>query len=190
MPATQPSPYCAPPGQQPPGRIYAYLSEVLGVDFSMVRGVGIAMQAALSTSILTATDEYSVPSDQDLVIMGLSGYLQMPTLNSEPAVVASANVEPSERWFVKAQNCNFQLTHKDRSLQIFDQRAVPLSALMPPVGQPMWFSPEMPIIIPGSHKLQAEFSLNDSTATIVGNSTNYGVNLIGALVAKDALKRR
>ena len=183
-------PFCAVPNQRPAGRIYSYLGEVLGVDFSMVRGIGIAMQAALSTAITTATDEYSIPSDQDLVILGISGYLQMPTLNTEPQVIAFSNVDPSERWFVKAQNCTVQLTHKDRSLDIFDQRAIPLSALTPPVGAAMWFPPELPIIIPGSHRVVTTFTLTDTTAAVVGNSTNYGLNLIGALVAKDATRRR
>ena len=187
MARENPSPYCPTPNgvQAMRGRIKAYLDEVLGTDFSMVRGVGIAMQAALA-STTPGTDEYSIPSDQDLVILGIQGYLQMPSLHTEPQVVASANVDPSERWFVKAQNCTVQLLHKDRSLSIFDQRALPLSAITPPVGQTMWFPPEMPIIIPGSHRLVATFTLVDSTAAIVGNSTNYGVNLIGALVAKDA----
>ena len=178
-------PYCptAMPGQ-PPGRIVSYLREVLGISHADVRGVGLAMQAAL-TNTTPGTDEYSVPSDQDLVVLGIQGYLQMPTLNTEPTAILSwLNLEPSERWFVKSQNCTVQLLHKDRSLNVFDQRALPLSAITPTVGAAMWFPPEMPLIVPASHKLQATFTLTDSTTAIVGNSTNYGVLLMGALVSK------
>ena len=178
-------PYCPTPMPgRPSGRIVSYLREVLGISHAEVRGVGIGLEAALS-STTPGTDEYMVPSDQDLVVFSMQGYLRFPTLNSEPTTMLGfLNVDPSERWFMKTQNCLVQLLHKDRSLNVFDQRAIPLSAISPPVGAAMYFPPETPYIVPGGHKLQATFTLQDSTAAVVGNSTQYGILLVGALIAK------
>lgn len=182
----RPSNFCPPDmGGRQSGRIRDYLREVLGTDFKDVRGVALGLQVALTTTTTSGSDKYLVPSDQELVIFGIQGYLQMPTLNSEPQLVAQANVDPSERWFAKAQNCTVQLAIKERSLNIFDQRAVPMSVFTPPVGSALWFPPETPIIVSRALNLEATFSLTDTTSNIVGNSTNYGLLCFGALVSLD-----
>lgn len=188
MPTNEP--YCpSPVAGRPSGRIVSYMREVLGLSHADVRGVGINLEATLS-STTPGTDEYMVPSDQDLVIFSIQGYLRFPTLNSEPTLMLGfLNPDPSERWFVKTQNCLVQLLHKDRSLNVFDARSLPLSAISPPVGATMYFPPETPYILPGSHRIQASFTLQDSTTAIVGSSTAYGVLLTGALVAKGASQR-
>ena len=181
-----PNSFCPPDmGGRQGGRIRDYLREVLGTDFKDVRGVGIGLQVALTTTTTSGSDKYQVPSDQELVIFGIQGYLQMPTLDTEPQIVARANVDPSERWFAKSQNCTVQLSIKERSLNVFDQRAVPLSAFTPPVGSALWFPPETPIIISRSLNLEGTFTLTDTDADIVGNSTNYGLLCFGALVSLD-----
>lgn len=182
----RPSSFCPPDmGGRAGGRIRDYLREVLGTDFKDVRGVAIGLQVALTTSTTSGSDKYLVPSDQELVIFGIQGYLQMPTLDTEPQVIAHANVDPSERWFVKAQNCNVQLAIKERSLNIFDQRALPMSVFTPPVGQPLWFPPETPIIVSRALNLEGTFTLASTDAEVVGNSTNYGLLCFGALVSMD-----
>lgn len=183
MPSSAPYRPTSLPGH-PAGRIMSYLREVLGVSHAEVRGVGIGLEVALS-STTADNEEYQVPSDTDLVVFSIQGYLRFPTLNTEPtSMLGFLNPDPSERWFVKTQNCLVQLLHKDRSLNAFDNRSIPLSAISPPVGAPMYFPPETPYIVPGGHKLRAEFTLQDSTSAVVGSSTRYGLLLAGALISR------
>lgn len=175
-----------PPGESPQmQRIRGFLREALGLSAADVRGgVGIRLQASLS-STAPGTDTYKVPADQDLLVFSLQGYLRFPTLNTEPtSMLGFLNPDPSERWFVKSQNCIVQIVDSDRSNLggVFDNGEIPLSAITPPAGVPMTWPLEAPQIWPSGHTLKATFTLQDSTAAIVGNSTVYGVLLVGALV--------
>lgn len=174
-----------PPGTPPTAaRVRGYLSEVLGLSPADVRGVGIRLQASLSNTS-PATDSYKVPSDQELVIFSIQGYMRFPTLNTEnTAILSYLNLDPSERWIVKSQNCIVQLENIDRSLKIFDNAEVPLGAIMPPMGSPMFFPVEAPMLVPSSHNIRGTFTLQDSTSAIVGNSTVYGILMTGALIPK------
>lgn len=183
------NPYC-PPNLPAPGggRIISYLAEALSVSPADLRGVGIALQASLS-STTPGTDSYRVPADQDLIVLGLQGYVTFPTLQTEPtAILTFLNLDPSERIFVKAQNCLARLENVDRSLGVFDARDIPLASVTPPVGAPMYFPLEMPYVVPATHTLRATFTLQDSTAAIVGNASGYGLLLTGTLIPHDLLK--
>lgn len=171
------------PAPPPAGRVASYIQEVLKLSPAQVRSVGLALQATLSNTS-PVSDTYTVPADQDLVIFSLQGYLQFNSLAAEPTtgILSFLNPDPSERWFMKAQNCNLKLENLDRSLQVFDARDVPLSAISPPVGAPMFIPPEIPFIVPHKHRLRATFTLQDSTTAIVGSATKYGVLLTGALI--------
>lgn len=173
-----------PPNAMPPGKITSYLSEILKLSQADIRGVGIALQATLS-STTPASETYRVPSDQELVILSIQGYLAFSTLNTEStAILSYLNLDPSERWFVKTQNCTVALTNTDRNLPVFDNRDLRLSAISPPVGAPMNFPVEAPLIVPAGHNLRATFTLQDSTSAIVSGATVYGLLLTGALVPK------
>lgn len=166
------------------GRIKQYLAEILELGPAEIRAVGIGLEAN-ATGTVPGVDTYKVPSDQDLVILSLQGYLQFQLLNTEPtAILTWLNLDPSERWFVKTQNCEVSLENIDRSLEVFDARSVPLSAISPPVGAPLYFNPELPFIIPAGHSLRGTFTLKDTTTAIVGAATNYGILLGGALIPK------
>lgn len=179
------NPYCPTPGQAvPAGRIASFLQEALDLSPAVVRGVGITLSAALTTSLTQSTVKYRIPADQELIIFSIHGFLKFTTLNSETtAILTWLNLEPSERWFVKSQNCNLGLKNFDRSLDVFEgDGVVPMSAITPPVGVPMYFHPEAPCIFNAGHTLQATFTLSDTTAAIVGGSTTYGVVLTGNLI--------
>lgn len=183
MPANNP-PFCNPGQPYSQGRIHAYIAEVLQLSPAEIRAVMNGLQGA-PTATAPATDTYKVPADQDLIVLSAQGYLQFATLNSEPtAMLGWLNLDPSERWFVKAQNCNVQLENIDRSLEVMDARALPMSAITPPVGAPAYFNPELPFIVPAGHSLRATFTLNDSNTTIVGGTTTYGILLVGALIPR------
>ncbi|TAL42421.1 MAG: hypothetical protein EPN91_08560 [Salinibacterium sp.] len=188
MPPNQ-NPYCPAPGEPAPpaGRIASFLQEALDLSPAIVRGVGVTMSAALTTATTTGSSKYKVPADQELVVFALSGFLKFAALSSEPtAILGWLNLDPSERWFVKSQNCNVGLKNTDRSLDVFDgDGVVPMSAITPPVGTPMYWHPEAPNIFNAGHTLQATFTLGDTTAAVVGtagNSTTYGLLLTGNLI--------
>lgn len=166
------------------GRIRSYLAEILGLSQADIRAVLQGLQAA-PTATSPGVDTYKVPNDQDMVILSMQGYLQFASLNSEPtALLGWLNLDPSERWFVKAQNCNVQLENIDRSLQVMDARAIPLGSITPPCGAPAYFNPELPFIVPAGHNLRATFTLNDTNTSVVGGTTTYGILLVGALIPK------
>lgn len=180
------NPFCVTPDGSPPpaGRIASFLQEVLSLSPAVVRGVGVTMSAALTTSTPTGSAKYRVPSDQELVVFACSGFIKFSSLNTEPtAILGWLNLDPSERWFVKTQNCSVGLKNVDRSLDVFDgDGVVSMAAITPPVGVPMYWHPEAPNIFNSSHTLQATFTLGDTTSAIVGNSTTYGLLLTGNLI--------
>ncbi len=69
---------------------------------------------------------------------------------------------------------------------MFDAGAAPLSAITPPVGVPLQFPLDMPNIVPAGMNLRATFTLQDTTAAVVGNATIYGLLLTGALIPRRA----
>lgn len=177
-----PNPFCAVPGG-PGGRVESYLAQIRKMGPADIHSVAIGLQAA-PTASASATDTYKVPADQDLVVFSLQGYLQFTALATEPTtgILGFLNPDPSERWFMKLQNCNVLLENIDRSQEVFDARSVPMSAISPPVGAPLYYPPDIPYIIPAGHSIRATFALQDTTTAIVGSSTRYGLLLGGALV--------
>lgn len=179
------NPYCNPDGSGAPaaGRIASFLQEALDLSPAVVRGVGVTLSASLSNTS-PGVVKYRVPGDQELVVFSIHGFIRFSSLSTEPtAILTWLNLDPSERWFVKTQNCSVGLKNVDRSLDVFEgDGTVPLSAIAPPVGSPMFFHPEAPCIFNAGHTLQATFTLNDSTSAVVGNATTYGLILTGNLI--------
>lgn len=180
------NPFCNPDGSPkvPAGRIASFLQEALDLSPAVVRGVGVTMSAALSTSTTQSTVKYRVPADQELIVFSVHGFLKFSSLNTETtAILGWLNLDPSERWFVKTQNCNVAVKNFDRGLDMFDgDGAIPMSAITPPVGVPMFFHPEAPCIFNAGHTIQTTFTLGDTTAAIVGGTTTYGVVFTGNLI--------
>ena len=180
-----PNQYCNIPGHSnPAGFIASYLQEVLKLSPADVNPVAITLQGQnLNTVASPGTDTYTVPSDQDLVIFQIHGAVQFDALNSEnTALLTWLNLDPSERVLVKSQNCNVTLENLDRRLQTFDNKSLPLSAITPPFGVPLYFPPQVPMIAPHKHRLKATFQLRDSTASILGALSDYSIILTGALI--------
>ena len=170
-------------GNNAGNRVRGYLEEVLGLSPADCRAVGIGLQASLS-STTPGTDTYQVPSDQDFIGFSIQGYLGFSALATEPTsgILSYLNPDPSERWFMKSQNCTVQLENTDRSYEVFDARELRLSAISPPCGSPLYFPDVAPYLVPAGHRLRATFTLQDSTTAIVGNATTYGILLGGVLI--------
>lgn len=167
-------------------RIKSYLAELRGLSPADLQAVSISLEAALTSASAPGTDQYKAPGDMDFFAFQVHGYVRMPTLNSEPsAILGWLNLPPSERWLVKAQNCLVGLLNQDKNHKFFDgNQDLELAAIMPPMGIPLVFPPEAPMVLNSGSTIKATFTLQDSTTAIIGNSTKYGVVLTGVLVPK------
>lgn len=164
-------------------RVGAWIDEIRQLDSGQVQGVTVALQATLGSATTSGTSTYKIPSNYNLAILQMHAYLRFTALNTEDqTVIGYLNLDPTERWLVKAQNCLVTLDNKDRKLKYIENFAVPLAAFMPPMGYPFVLPPEAPGIVQEDETLEATFALQDTTTDIVGNNTVYGLLLSGALV--------
>ena len=181
-----PDPGFCSPTSAPGTRVRSYLAELLGVSPAELRPIAIPMQATLTTSVTTLADTiYNVPSDQDLYIQSIMGYISFNALASEPtAMLTWLNLDPSERVLVKAANCVVQLENTTRNYKVFDHREAVLYSLMAPMGMPLQWPVETPLPVPAKHSLKATFTLQDTATATVGASTDYGILISGVLVPR------
>lgn len=182
------APACPPgihPGHSSAG-IADYLRELLKLSPANLRGVAIDLRRRLGAAALTGTDTYQVPSDQELVVYGVSAYWRSSALATEPALNAAifTQMSPSELQVARLGNCIATLENKDRNLPVFDARGIYLSAITPPLGSKLQFPVQAPLLFPASHTVKATFTLQDTTAAVVGNDADYGLLLEGILIPK------
>jgi hypothetical protein len=170
----------------PGNRVREYLAELLQLSPGELRPVMIPLQVALLTGTTTLSDAaYAVPSDQDLYLYSITGYVAPNAIVSEPtAHFGWLNLDPSERYLLKAMNCVVQLENTTRTYKFFEGREATLASIMPPFGTPIQFPVETPLPVNAKHSLKATFTLQDTTAAAIGASTDYGVLLSGVLVPR------
>lgn len=164
------------------GGIASYLAELLQLSPAQLRGVAILLQKRLGTGTTSGSDEYRVPADQDLVVFQMHSSWRSVALAAEVAINAiftAMDYSTLER--ARKANALVSLQNKDRNLAIFDNRAVPLSAMH---DTPMYFPANAPLLVPATHTLKADFSLQDTTAAVVGQDADYGIVLTGILIPK------
>lgn len=165
------------------GAIDDYAEEIRRL-YEQLYGVCVNLQVSLSATTTSGNDTYKVPSDRVLVIKAVHGYLRFTDFTNEVALAAvlGTNVAPTERAYVKAQNCLVELKNADRSMLWTERNNPPLATLMPRMGRPLELPKEMPFILQPTETMKASFSLQDTTAAIIGAATIYGVSLVGALI--------
>lgn len=177
-----------PPGFKSPASeagVAAYLAELLRLSPAQLRGVGIDLRKRLGATTLSGTDTYSVPSDQDLVVYGITGYYRSSALATEPVLNANfTQFSPAELQLARLSNVIATLENKDRNLPVFDARGVHLSAITPPLGSKLVFPVQAPLLFPATHTVKATFAIQDTTAAVVGNDADYGLILEGILIPK------
>lgn len=164
-----------------PGGIAAYLRELLQLSPAQVRGVGILLEKRLSTTTTSGSDEYRVPADQDLVVFQIHPSFHSSALATEPALNPNVSLDYAGLEKARLSNCVVALQNKDRSLAIFDNRSLKLSSLR---DTPLYFPANAPLLVPATHTLKADFSLQDTTPAVVGNPADYGIVLTGCLIPK------
>lgn len=174
---------CIPniPGQ-PSGGIVAYLSELLKLSPAQLIATSVLLQKRLSAATTTGSDEYRVPADRDLVIFQAQATWRPTLIATEVAVNAIFTAfTPDDLAEVRTGNCLVQVINKDRQLKMFDARDMLMSAMR---KTPLYFPANAPMLVPATHTLQATFTLQDTTAAVVGVAADYGIALTGVLIPK------
>jgi hypothetical protein len=147
----------------------------------------VGLEATLTTTTTSDTGSYQVPADKTFLILRVMGYHRFSLPNTEAAMAAAlgTNIAPSERAYLKLQNCVFSLKDTERSETDIVKGSAPcLAAISPMVsGMPLEFSMS-PIVIPGGNKVEATFTLKDTTALVIGASSVYGLLLTGVLLPR------
>lgn len=166
------------------------LVELQNLNFTDLQAVSITFEKALSTSKLTDYDEFKIPSEEDFIGTRLQAYMRFPTLNTEPTLILGWQNPPfPERLAIKGQNCTFQLQTRDKSRAHIDNHDGTLLSILPPWGEPMQWTLEAPFKAFSNVVLRATFTLQDSTAAIVGNETIYGIRFDGFYIPKGSFNR-
>jgi hypothetical protein len=163
------------------GGIAAYLQELLKLSPAEIRGVSILLEKRLSATVTAATDIYRVPADQDLVVFQIHSSYRSSALATEPALNSNIQLDVDGLEKARMSNCVVALQNKDRNLAVFDNRSMRLSAIR---DTPIYFPANAPLLVPATHTLQADFSLQDTTPAVVGNAADYGIVLSGILIPK------
>jgi hypothetical protein len=176
---------CIPdiPGKKMPSAgIADYLGELLRLSPAQLMGTGILLRARLGATLLTAGDEYRVPADRDLVIFQVHAMVRSAALAAEVTPNAIfAGLTYADLRQLKMDNVVVNLLNKDRQLKVFDNRDMNLGAL---AQTPMYFPANAPLLVPSTHTLRADFTVQDATAAIVGQDADYGLVLTGVLIPK------
>jgi hypothetical protein len=165
------------------GGVVSYLQELLKLSPAQVIGVGIHIKKRLSTTTLSGSSEYKIPSDRDLVVFRIRPAWQPTDIADEVVVnsIFSGGFTYNDLERLRMGNCRVQLLNKDRQLKVFDNEDMLLSAMK---DVPLAFDERAPLLVPATHTLQATFSLSDSTPAVVGLAADYGVILEGVLIPK------
>lgn len=167
-------------------RVKGLLSEYRGLAPDELQAVMIQLQATLGSATTTATNDYKVPGDMDLFVLQMWAFLRFTALDAEDqTILGFLNLTPTERWLVKAQNCTVRVENVDNKNRFTENNDPNLSSMMPPMGYPVVWLPEAPMVVPKGHTVRGTFTLQDTDSDIVSGNTVYGVSLVGVLVPRD-----
>lgn len=164
------------------GGVIAYLKELLQLSPAQLIATSIVLQKRLSATTTTGTDEYRVPADRDLVVFQVqTGW--KPTLMATEVVVNAifTAFTPEDMAEIRTGNCLVNVLNKDRQLKLFDSRDMPMNLIR---KTPLYFPANAPWLVPATHTLQAGFTLQDTTAAVVGVASDYAITLTGVLIPK------
>lgn len=166
----------------PAGGIVAYLSELLKLSPAQLIATTVLLQKRLTAAAPSGSDEYRIPADRDFVVFQIHSVWK-PTLLATEAVLNAVMAPPhfEDYAWTRLSNCLVGLQNKDRNLKIFDARDVPLGMMY---KTPLYFPANAPLLVPSTHTLKADFTLQDTTAAIAGVASDYGIALTGVLIPK------
>lgn len=136
-----------------------------------------------STTNYQQSDTYQVPADEALFIFAIKGLLGLNAPTAETLTITGlGNPDVRSRIALKAMNCRISLKDQDEPRDIVaDAESLVLADILPGSGGDLFVFPE-PDLVPPGHVIKATMALTDTTASVVGGSTDYGLYLIGKQV--------
>ena len=138
----------------------------------------IQLVAAILSGTTTGQVKHNCPSNFVTLIFGIEGHLAFNLPASETLSVTNlGNLTVQDRVLLKAMNTRLALQNENRkAYKYFETADKPLSAILKTAGgTPLEFMP--PIIASPADVLVLDISTQSTESTIVGASTNVGVDL-------------
>ena len=164
--------------------VHGLIAEMMDLDITEVREVVVPMMAVLQVGTTSGSDKYVVPGDHMLLIHEVRGHLILKALTSETASITGiGNPGYLDRIAMKAMNCKVGLSNNEAKLDILgDSNKNTLGHLIGlPGSRPVRFDKVPQKVLRGA-TLLATVELVDTTASVVGGATEYGLTIVGTLV--------
>lgn len=172
--------------------VHAYLSQFTDWKFKKPltpddyrwSSVNLRLRVTTTSNNTGGEVNYRAPSNYNLLLFEIHGHLAFNAWTTETIAIAGVgNPLVYERYALKASNCRVAFSNTDREggTRIFDTNDKPLSNLLPLTGgNPLKFNP--PQIVRNGENLRMTLTMQDTGATIIGGSTDYGLDLTALLV--------
>lgn len=136
--------------------------------------------ATITTSATTGQVTYRGPANFNGLIWEVRGSLAFNAATTETLSITGSggttgigNADVDARVLLKAMNYRLDLKNVDREQKIFGTAAKPLSDLL---RDPLKCDP--PTTLPEGEALQLDIASEDTTAAIMGGSTDVGVSVL------------
>lgn len=134
--------------------------------------------AAITTSTTTGQVTYRGPANFNGLLWEVRGSIAFNSVTTETLSITAGttgigNPDLDARVLKKAMNMRLDLKNSDREQKLFGTAAKPLSDLL---RDPLKCDP--PHVLPDGEALQLDIATQDTTAAVLGASTNIGVSLL------------
>ena len=138
----------------------------------------VQLKAAILSGTTTAQVKHNCPSNFVSLIFAIEGHLAFNNPDGETLSVTNlGNLGVKDRVLLKAMNTRLALQNENRkAYNYFDTADKPLSSILKTAGgTPLEFFP--PIIASPADVLVLDISVAETESTIIGGSTDSGVDL-------------
>ena len=174
-------------------KIRSLLEESKQITMSNLRDDIVTLKATLNSTTRTGSDTFQIPSGRNFLIREIRAYVapanawySVNTLGLPGNAIRPALGE--DYLAALAFNTRVRLFNQDRSdLKVIESdlgtnNSLVLASIFPAAGgSPIDFGEEFPLLVPSVDTLRLEVSVDD--AVLAGGSCEYGVTLIGSMVA-------
>ncbi|MDO8688542.1 MAG: hypothetical protein Q7R39_00770 [Dehalococcoidia bacterium] len=164
-------------------KVRQYIHEFASMGPEDFRKVAETLKATLnSAAAYTGQATFRAPATHNFVIEKILAHLVFKAPTTETAsIVGIGNPSTIDRMALKAMNCKVDLQNTDRAQKVIETNSLSLAALHRAAGgEPMEFEPGH--ILLAGEQVQMDLSLIDTTASVVGGDTEYGLVLVGTLI--------
>lgn len=165
--------------------------EARSIDLKNIRSGTFPMYVSLTQAQATKQRKFIVPRGKTLRIKGFRPHLRIvvpsaETITNLGTLAGAGSVfttgQIADRIFGKGQNCRLGLRMTYNDIPFFDSRVVALSQFMSFMSaKPVGFY-DFPAVIRGGTTIELNATLKEAAAA--GSATEYGLLLVGALVAE------